>query len=153
MSKASQHIIAACIGLMFAYAGVMKLLDPAAFAIDVLNYRILPWTGAVLVALYLPWLEIFCGVALAMHMAYRGALCIAASLFALFIVAYGSTRPRGLDVACGCFGHGVHRGYWPLLIVDSLLLATTLWLIRAEFRPLSPVIRAGDSPEKPPTAQ
>jgi hypothetical protein len=143
MTRSSQRIIAAGIGLIFAYAGVMKVLDPAAFAIDILNYRILPWTGAVLVALYLPWVEIFCGVALVFHLGYRGALCIAAFLFATFVAAYGSTRPRGLDVACGCFGHGVHRGYWPLLIGDGLLLGTTIWLLFAEFRPLSPVIRAG----------
>jgi uncharacterized membrane protein YphA (DoxX/SURF4 family) len=151
MSRSSQRIVAACIGLIFAYAGFMKILDPAAFAIDILNYRILPWTGAVVLALYLPWLEFFCGVALVLHVAYRGALCIAAFLFAVFVAAYGSTRPRGLDVACGCFGHGVHRGYWPLLIVDSLLLVTTLWLLRAEFRQLSPVLRGNGSPAKTPT--
>jgi putative oxidoreductase len=143
MSRSSQRIIAAGIGVIFLIAGMMKVLDPAAFAVDILNYRILPWTGAVALALYLPWVEIFCGAALVLHRGYRGALCIAAGLFAMFIGAYGSTRPRGLDVACGCFGHGAHRGYWPLLIGDGLLLAATLWLLKAEFRPLSPVIRAG----------
>ena len=141
MTRSSQRIVAAFIGLIFLVAGTFKVLDPAAFAIDILNYRLLPWTGGVLLALYLPWVEILCGGALVLRRAYRGALCIAASLFALFVIAYGSTRPRGLDVACGCFGHGIHRGYWPVLIVDTLLLAIVIWLIKADFRPLSPVIR------------
>ena len=142
-----KRIIAAIIGLIFLVTGCLKILDPAGFAIDIQNYRILPWTGGVLLALYLPWVEILCGAALLLHIAYRGALCIAALLLALFVVAYGSTRPRGLDIACGCFGHGIHRGYWPLLIGDTLLLATVIWLLKADSRPLSPVIR-GNGPGK-----
>lgn len=127
-----RRIVAAVIGLILLIAGGLKLRDPAAFAIDIQNYRLLPWTCAVLLALYLPGLEIICGAALLFRIAYRGALWIAAGMFALFIVAYGSTRPRGLDVDCGCFGHGVHRGYWLVLIGDSLLLAAVAWLLRAE---------------------
>jgi putative oxidoreductase len=141
MTHPPKRIAAILIGLILLAAGCLKIRDPAAFAIVILNYRILPWTGGVLLALYLPWLEVLCGGALIFHKAYRGALCIAASLFALFVIAYGSTRPRGLDVECGCFGHGVHRGYWPLLIGDTLLLATVIWLLKADLRPLSPVIR------------
>ncbi len=141
MSRSTQRIIAAAIGLIFLATGCLKLADPAGLAIDIQNYRLLPWTGGVLLALYLPWVEIFCGAALLLHIAYRGALCIAAALFAIFLAAYGSTRPRGLDIACGCFGHGVHRGYWPVLITDTLLLVTVIWLLKAEFQPLSPVIR------------
>ena len=147
MSRSSQRILAAIVGLIFLVTGCLKVLDPAAFAIDIQNYRILPWTGGVLLALYLPWVEILCGAALLLHRAYRGALWIAALLFALFIVAYGSTRFRGLDIACGCFGHGVHRGYWPVLIGDALLLAAVLCLLRADFHPLSPVQRGNEPVE------
>jgi uncharacterized membrane protein YozB (DUF420 family) len=149
MSRPAQRIIAALIGLLFLVAGVLKALDPAAFAIDIQNYRLLPWTWGVLLALYLPWLEILCGGALLFHIAHRGALCIAAFLCALFIVAYGSTRARGLDVACGCFGHGIHRGYWPVLIGDTFLLAAIIWLLRADSAQLPKVLRA-DGPEIEP---
>jgi len=149
MSRTTQRIIAGLIGLILLAAGCLKVLDPADFAVDIQNYRLVPWTWGVLLALYLPWVEILCGGALLLHRAYRGALCITAGLFAVFVAAYGSTRLRGLDVACGCFGHGVHRGYWPVLIVDTLLLATVIWLLKAEFRPLSPVIRAGGLENRP----
>ena len=146
MSRSTQRIIAALVGLLFLVAGGLKLLDPAAFAIDIQNYRLLPWTCGVLLALYLPWVEILCGAALLFNIAYRGALCIGALLLALFVVAYGSTRPRGLDIACGCFGHGIHRGYWAVVIGDTLLLAAVIWLMKVDSRPLSPVIR-GNGPE------
>ena len=142
MTRPTQHIAAAIPGLIFLGFGLVKILDPAAFAIDIRNYRLLPWSFSVLVALYLPWIEILCGAALLLHVAYRGALCMVGGLLTLFIVAYGSTRLRGLDVACGCFGHGVHGVYWPVLIIDPLLLVLVIWLLRADFRPLSPVIRA-----------
>jgi len=145
MTRSTQRNVAGIIGLVFLITGGLKVLDPAGFAIDIQNYRLLPWTWDVLVALYLPWVEIFCGGALLLHIAYRGALSIAAVLLAAFIVAYGSTRPRGLDIACGCFGHGVHRGYWAVVLGDALLLAIVIWLLKADFRPLSPVIH-GDGP-------
>jgi uncharacterized membrane protein YphA (DoxX/SURF4 family) len=140
MTRSIQRIIAALVGLVFLAAGCLKVRDPADLAITILNYRLIPWTGGVLLALYLPWLEILCGAALLFHVAYRGALWIAAFLFAMFLFAYGSTRPRGLDVECGCFGHGVHRGYWPVLIVDTLLLAAVIWLLKAGSRPPSPLL-------------
>jgi putative oxidoreductase len=146
MRRLIQRICAVLIGLLFVFAGVLKVRDPAGFAVDVLNYRILPWHGAVIAALYLPWVEILCGAALVLGKLYRGGLCIAAALLAMFIGAYASTRPRGLDVECGCFGHGVHRGYWPTLAGDAFLLLVLLWIIRTEFRPLSPVIRSARVP-------
>jgi uncharacterized membrane protein YphA (DoxX/SURF4 family) len=140
MTRSTQRIIATVPGLIFLVTGALKVLDPSGFAVDIQNYRILPWTWDVLVALYLPWVEILCGAALLLHIAYRGALTVAAALLAAFIVAYGSTRPRGLDIACGCFGHGVHRGYWAVLLGDALLLAVLIWLLKLDLRPLSPVI-------------
>ncbi len=141
-----RRLAAAIPGLVFVVFGSMKLLDPAGFAIDIQNYRLIPWTWGVLLALYLPWLEIACGMALLLRVAYRGALVISALLLAGFIAAYGSTRPRGLDIACGCFGHGVHRGYWPVLISDAILLGIVVWLLKVDFRPISPVVRAGQNP-------
>jgi hypothetical protein len=135
MPRPVHCLIAALIGLIFLVAGCLKLADPAAFAIDIRNYRLLPWTWGVLLALYLPWVEVLCGAALILRLGYRGALCITGCLCALFVLAYGSTRARGLDVACGCFGHGVHRGYWPVLLGDTLLFAAILWLLRADLRP------------------
>lgn len=148
MNRPVQRIIAVVIGLVFLVAGALKLRDPAEFAIDIQNYRLLPWTAGVLLALYLPWVEILCGLGLIFGRAYRGALCITGLLLGTFIVAFGSTRPRGLDVACGCFGHGVHRDYWELLIGDALLLALVVWLLKEDLRPLSPIVNGNGQAEE-----
>lgn len=137
-------MVAAVIGAVFLVAGVLKAWDPAGFALDIQNYRVpfLPWIDGALLALYLPWLEIVCGVALIARIGYRGALAISAVLLVAFLAAMASTRLRGLDISCGCFGHGTHRGFWAELIEDAVMLAVVLWLLRADLRPLSPVIKS-----------
>src|SRR5262245_11832643 len=61
---------------IFIYAGALKAFDPGQFASDIDNYKILPWPISVALAFYLPWLEIFCALALVFRFLYRGALSI-----------------------------------------------------------------------------
>jgi len=75
------------VGGVFIYAGAIKVLDPVQFANDIDNYKILPWTIGVGLAFYLPWLEIFCGLALILHRLYLGGLSILTALIAVFLGA------------------------------------------------------------------
>ena len=93
------------VGGIFIYAGVIKALDPIRFASDIDNYKILPWTISVRLAFYLPWLEIFCGLALIARRLYLGGLSILTVLASIFIIATIAAKIRGLDITCGCFGH------------------------------------------------
>ncbi len=118
------------IAAIFIYAGVIKVLDPAGFAIDIDNYKILPWTIGVGLAFYLPWLEIFCGLSLIVRKFYSGALSILAVLVGFFLGASIFAKARGIDISCGCFGHvSKSWGFATHLSVDFVLLAAliTLW--------------------------
>src|SRR5882757_3558437 len=99
------RIVALIIGGIFIYAGVIKAMDPVAFANDIDNYKILPWPLVVRLALYLPWLELLCGLALILRFFYRGGLFILTGLTFVFIAASIIAKVRGLDITCGCFGH------------------------------------------------
>ena len=99
------RIVNVIVGGIFIYAGALKILDPVGFANDIDNYKILPWTIAVGLAFYLPWLEIFCGLALVFRFLYCGGLSILAALTSVFIIATVAAKVRGLDITCGCFGH------------------------------------------------
>ena len=117
------------IGAIFLYAGIIKILDPVGFARDIDNYKILPWPSAVGFGFYLPWLEIFCGVALITRKLYRGSVLILTGLTAVFIVASIIAKARGLDISCGCFGH-VSQGWsfgWHL-VLDLALLSSLIAL-------------------------
>jgi putative oxidoreductase len=124
------RIVDLVVGGIFVYAGLLKMLDPVRFASDIDNYKILPWTIAVALAFYLPWLEIFCGAALVMRLLYRGALLILTALTLVFTLATVAARVRGLDITCGCFGHASKSwSFTTHLALDLLLLAalTIIW--------------------------
>ena len=125
------RIVAILIGGIFIYAGAIKALDPVGFAIDIDNYKTLPWTIGVALAFYLPWLEIFCGLALIFRVFYRGGLSILTALLCVFIVASVVAKARGLDISCGCFGHpGKNLNFAWHLAIDLVLLSGLVLLLR-----------------------
>jgi putative oxidoreductase len=113
------------VGGIFVYAGVIKALDPIGFANDVDNYKMLPWAISVRLAFFLPWLEIFCGLALIARRLYFGGLWILTALMSVFIAASLVAKGRGLDISCGCFGHASRNlsFAWHLLLDLAILAA------------------------------
>jgi uncharacterized membrane protein YphA (DoxX/SURF4 family) len=129
------------VGGIFIYAGAIKALDPVQFASDIDNYKILPWPISVALAFYLPWLEIFCGLALVVRLLYRGALTILTALILTFTLATVAAKVRGLDITCGCFGHASQNWSFPAHLTTNLgILAALLVLffkVRIEKLPIS----------------
>jgi|SRR5712664_333362 hypothetical protein len=116
-------------GGIFIYAGVVKALDPVQFANDIDNYKTLPWFVSVRLAFYLPWLEIFCGLAVIFRFLYRGGLSILTALIAIFIGATIAAKMRGLDITCGCFGHASQNWNFPQhMAIDLFILIGLLAL-------------------------
>jgi putative oxidoreductase len=129
--KIAWYILGLIIGALFIYAGVIKALDPIGFANDIDNYKILPWFVGVRLAFYLPWLEIFCGLALIIRRLYFGGLLILAMLTSVFIVTNIVAKVRGLDITCGCFGHASkYLNFAGHLALDFVLLVMLLVLWR-----------------------
>lgn len=125
--------VSIAVGLLFIYAGILKTLDPIHFASDIQNYKILSYPLAVRLALYLPWLEVLCGVAMIAGWLRSGALAILTGLMLLFIVVTLAAKARGINLDCGCFG--VASKGWSFsahLLTDFAILAALalLW-----FRP------------------
>ena len=117
------RIVDLIVGGIFVYAGVVKVLDPVQFANDIDNYKTLPWFVSVRLAVYLPWLEIFCGLALIFRFLYRGGLSILTVLIAVFIGVTIAAKMRGLDITCGCFGHASKNwNFSTHLVLDLLIL-------------------------------
>ena len=104
MTRYTLHALNFAVGAVFIYAGTVKAYDPAGFAEDIYNFHLLPWTLTVFLSLYLPWLEIACGVAVIFRRRYFDALVIICGLLLTFIVVLASAWARGLDLTCGCFG-------------------------------------------------
>jgi uncharacterized membrane protein YphA (DoxX/SURF4 family) len=127
-------LLALVVAALFVYAGAAKIADPAKFAQDIQNFKIVPWSIAIRAAFYLPWLEILCGVALLFPPLRRGALTILTGLMVVFILATISAQARGINLDCGCFGtaskgmtFGMH------MLIDGAILAALigLWVLPA----------------------
>ena len=133
MKNVIWRVAAIFVGGVFVYAGAIKIVDPMRFAIDIDNYKILPWAVGVRLALYLPWLEIFCGLAVIVRIFQRGGLSILAALLGVFILATIAAKARGIDITCGCFGHASkYLSFAGHLALDLILLAFSVLLLRRD---------------------
>lgn len=118
------------LGLVFVYAGVLKISDPIAFAGSVAAYKLLPYFFNYLVAATIPWVELTCGLLLIVGYRVRAAAGITAAMNILFIVLLASTIVRGLDIDCGCFRQGGEKtSAWIAIMRDILFLAAALILV------------------------
>ncbi|MDW7679382.1 MAG: MauE/DoxX family redox-associated membrane protein [bacterium] len=114
------------VAVIFIYAGLVKIMNPAAFAEQVDNYRFLPYFLVTLVAAILPWLELGCGLLLIFGRWLPGAALVLVGLNLVFLIATITALAKGLDISCGCFSvgdEGARIGIKKL--VENILLSLT----------------------------
>lgn len=123
-------ILRLLLGGVFVYAGFLKLQDPTAFLYSIRSFHLLEDPWAPLLAVTLPWLEIFCGLAVLVRLLYTGALVFLNGSLLVFLWALAYSWHRGLNVDCGCFGRADFGDSYPYYIVrDLTLLFPALWLL------------------------
>ena len=129
------RLCALTFGAVFVYAAVMKLRDPLLFQKDIESFDLLPDYGTAALALSLPWLELFAGLAVITGWLRNGGLLLLNLSLIAFFGAIGSAWHRGINIQCGCFGGStVNANYTELFIRDGVLLALGLWLLWMEHR-------------------
>ncbi len=119
-------------GAVFVFAGGVKVWDPLLFLVAIRGFRVLPDPFAAWLALSLPWLEIFCGLAVMTGFLRRGGLLMLNACLLVFLVAIAIAWSRGLDVECGCFGSTFKTDMGTEVVIDLVLLAAGLWLMRRQ---------------------
>jgi len=127
----------------FVHAGALKIWDfahaqPATpdFVVAIQQYRLLPSPDlAVLIAVYLPWVEIFAALGLLVRRVQLGAAFTIAGLTTIFMAALASAWSRGLRIECGCFGRDqVSTDIPALLLRDACILVAALILLFLDSR-------------------
>lgn len=128
-------------GGVFVYAGALKALDPIRFLADVRSFELLPDPFAACVAMFLPWLEIFCGLAVITGCLRKGGLALLNLSLVAFLIAILVSWYRGIDIRCGCFGDkgDASSNYVELIVRDVVLLALGIALMRWRRRSKTPV--------------
>ena len=91
------------LGFMFIVSSVPKIRQPYMFLGSVYGYELVGAKMGVLVAMVLPWVELFAGVCLVGGVFVGGALLAGLGMGVLFTFVLGSALWRQLDISCGCF--------------------------------------------------
>lgn len=126
------------LGVVFIYAGIDKIIHPAAFAEVIYNYQILPDYLINLTAIVLPWLELVVGLFLVLGLFREGSVFIVTGLMVVFLSAMVFNLARGLDIHCGCFStvaddtNGAPMVWY--VIRDGFFLVPALYLFYCTFR-------------------
>lgn len=97
-------ILYAAVGVFFAAAAIVKIIDPEAFLSSMLTYEVFSYKQAVGLAFYAPMLELVVALGLITGFWRKGAALLTLFLLVLFIVLVGQGLVRGLQMDCGCFG-------------------------------------------------
>jgi uncharacterized membrane protein YphA (DoxX/SURF4 family) len=122
------------LGCIFLVAAAGKIVDPAALAKIIHNYRILPDVAVNLAALTLPWLEAVVGACLVTNCAKRGASLVTSLLMVVFLGAMAYAYTKGYDTQCGCFTTRADDPISPLTFArDGALLVLSLVVMTHSF--------------------
>ena len=130
------------VGVVWIWAGLIKLPDPAASVTAVRAYQLLPASAAEAVGRALPMVEVVVGVCLVVGLLTRISAAVSALLQIAFIIGIASVWARGISINCGCFGDGgvdpdaISKYPWEIAR-DVVLLAASLLLVWLRRTPLA----------------
>jgi uncharacterized membrane protein YphA (DoxX/SURF4 family) len=127
------------LGATFIYASYNKILAPAVFAKIIYGYDLFPAMLINLVAIVLPFVELFAGMALIFGFYPRSAALIVNVMLLAFIISLSINVIRGHEFDCGCFAIGADSQSTfsgPLLIRDVFyfVLGVYVFLFRSSRR-------------------
>jgi uncharacterized membrane protein YphA (DoxX/SURF4 family) len=137
------------LGLIFVFASVDKIADPAAFSRSIMNYHILPYGVAMVIATILPWMELLCGLTLLSGVLVQGSALLVLAMLIVFTGAVFSALIRGLDISCGCFTQDPTAGrigWWKIAEnIGMILLSAFLYFSRSMRFSLEELVRSKPS--------
>ncbi|MCM8774805.1 MAG: DoxX family membrane protein [Candidatus Omnitrophica bacterium] len=145
------------LGLVFAYAGFSKLMEPMEnFRGAIAGYRIIPYFLVPWIAITIPWIEFIFGMFAILGYVTR------TSAFVLGLLSFGFLALMGLSklflgslpASCGCFGQGsfiqLTVGQDVLLNCFNFMLSVKLGSLKTHFLSLDTLLRKEGRLRLPP---
>jgi putative oxidoreductase len=121
--------------LLFFSSAIVKIIYPFQFLVALESYEILPFSAAVLIATYLPWLEGVSAVAFVFNEFRKAAGILIILMLVLFVGAISLALYKHLEIECGCFGTMfTEKVGFSLLLRDFILIALVLNILISDIR-------------------
>ncbi|MFI8461726.1 MauE/DoxX family redox-associated membrane protein [Kitasatospora sp. NPDC085464] len=122
------------LAVVWGWAGLAKIADPAEAAQAVRAYEILPEGLVKPIGYGLPFLELALAFLLVIGLGVRLVAGVSALLLLVFIAGIASAWARGISIDCGCFGGGGHvdesqTAYLQEILRDTGFLLLAGWLL------------------------
>jgi putative oxidoreductase len=121
------RVLLAAIFISFALS---KILRPAVFALNVVDYDLTPAWGVNLWSLALPWGELVCGLFLLLGIRTRAAATLIAAMNVVFIVGLVNAILHHMPINCGCVGEVGEPVNWLKVMknIGMLLMCIQIFL-------------------------
>lgn len=111
------------IGGLFVYASMYKISYSAEFAETIASYQLVPYWAVNVSAVFLPWLELVCGVLLVVGFRAKSAAVIIGGLLVMFTAAVVINLLRDSPIPCGCFSTVEDPISWWTVLRDMIWVA------------------------------
>ena len=121
------------VGLVFVFSGTLKAAAPVEeFALVIENYGLVTSRDLILIlAAFLPWLEVIFGFALLFGFLTRAAAAAIGGMILAFATAILYTKLKDIRLPnCGCFGFGFHPTPSQELALNGLWAACAVQAFR-----------------------
>jgi len=125
----SYRLIRTALGIVFIWAGAVKLMDLENFADIISAYELVPEALLAPAAIGLPTLELIAGLGLIFDV--KGSLSVILGLLVMFAFVLWFGILKDLDIDCGCFSPddlAEHNALWSALYRDLGMIAAVLYL-------------------------
>jgi len=101
---------------IFIYASLHKINFPAEFADNIAGYLIVPHWLVNPLAVFMPWLELVCGLFLLAGVRVRAASLLICGMLIMFTLAVVVALIKDTPIGCGCFQSvGEAISWWTVL--------------------------------------
>jgi putative oxidoreductase len=114
------------LGAIFIAFALSKILRPAVFALNVVDYDLMPWFGVNLWSLVLPWAELVCGLFLILGIRTRAAATLIAAMNIVFIVGLVNAILHHMPINCGCVGEVGEPVNWLKVMKNCAMVVMTV---------------------------
>lgn len=115
---------------IFIYASLHKINFPAEFADNIAGYLIVPYWLVNPLAVFMPWLELVCGLFLLAGVRVRAATLLIGGMLVMFTLAVIVALVQDTPIGCGCFQSVGEAISWWTVLRDLAWLAMAAHVYR-----------------------